>query len=85
MTAEQFRQTREANPFHPFTIHLADGRSWRVPHRDFVSQTPGGRTILVDTGDEAFSIVDLYLVTELEIEPLPEKAPQNTNGPTPTV
>ncbi len=68
MTAEQLRAVRQAQPFRPFRIHLADGRSLAVPHRDFVSQSPGGRTIIVYHHDEAFGIVDLYLVTELEIE-----------------
>lgn len=68
MTAEQLRATREAQPFRPFTIHLADGRSFLVPHRDFVSQSPSGRTIIVYGAGESFSIVDLYLVTELEIQ-----------------
>jgi hypothetical protein len=68
MTAEQLRAMREANPFRPFTIHLADGRSLPVPHRDFVSQSPGGRTIIVYRAEEAFSVVDLYLVTELEVQ-----------------
>ncbi len=68
MTAEQFRKMREATPFRPFTIHLADGRTLTVPHRDFVSQSPGGRTIIVYQSDESFSIVDLYLVTELEVQ-----------------
>ncbi len=68
MTAEQLRATREANPFRPFTIHLADGRTFAVSHRDFVSQSPGGRTIIVYGSNEAFSIIDLYLVTELEIQ-----------------
>jgi hypothetical protein len=68
MTAEQLRAMREASPFRPFTIHLADGRSLAVPHRDFVSQSPSGRTIIVYRSDEAFSVVDLYLVTELELQ-----------------
>jgi hypothetical protein len=68
MTAEQLRAMREAHPFRPFTIHLADGRSLTVPHRDFLSLSPGGRTIIVYHSDEAFSIVDLLLVTELEIQ-----------------
>jgi hypothetical protein len=75
MTAEQLRAMREANPFRPFTIHLADGRSLLVPHRDFVSQSPGGRTIIVYGSDEAFSVVDLYLVTELAIH-----GPADANG-----
>jgi len=68
MTAEQLRGMREANPFRPFTLHLADGRALTVPHRDFVSQSPGGRTIIVYRSDEAFSVVDLYLVTELKVQ-----------------
>jgi hypothetical protein len=73
MTAEQLRAMREANPFRPFTIQLADGRSLSVPHRDFVSQSPGGRTIIVYGSDEAFSVVDLHLVMELAI-PCPADA-----------
>ncbi len=68
MTAEQLRAMRETHPFRPFTIHLADGRSLTVPHRDFVSQSPGGRTIIVYRSDESFSVVDPLLVTELEIQ-----------------
>jgi hypothetical protein len=68
MTIDQLRSMREANPFRPFTIHLADGRSLRVPHREFVSHSPGGRTIIDYRTQEAFSVVDLYLVTELEVE-----------------
>ncbi len=63
MTADRLRAMRDASPFRPFTIHLANGRSFTVPHRDFASQSPGGRTIIVYRSDEAFSIVDLYLVT----------------------
>jgi hypothetical protein len=68
MTAERLRALREMQPFRPFTIHLADGRTLTVPHRDFVSQSPGGRTIIVYRSDDSFSIVDLYLVTELEVQ-----------------
>lgn len=75
MTAEQLRAMREANPFRPFTIHLADGRTLSVPHRDFVSQSPSGRTIIVYQSNDAFSIVDLYLVTELEVQ-----APADSGG-----
>jgi hypothetical protein len=68
MIAEQFRAMKEAEPFRPFKIHLADGRTFIVPHRDFVSQSPRGRTIIVYGSGESFSIVDLYLVTELEVQ-----------------
>ena len=75
MTAEQLRAAREAVPFRPFTIHLAGGRILSVPHRDFVSQSPGGRTIIVYQPDESFSIVDLFLVNELVFQQ-PSQSPQ---------
>jgi hypothetical protein len=68
MTAEQLRALREVHPFRPFTIDLAGGRSLKIPHRDFISQSPGGRTVIVYHSDESFSIVDLLLVTELETQ-----------------
>jgi hypothetical protein len=72
MSPEQFRQTREAVPFHPFVMHLADGRSFSVPHRDFCLQGPAGfRTVFVLREDGAFSIIDLNLVTELEVSAVP--------------
>jgi hypothetical protein len=67
VTAEQIKAMRDANPFKPFIIHLADGRSVTVPHRDFVSLSPGGRIVIVYRPDDSFSIVDLFLVTELEV------------------
>lgn len=74
MTAEQLRAAREAHPFRPFTIHLADGRSFAVPHRDYLSMSPGGRTVIVYQAGEAFSILDLLLVTELAIGEAPSAA-----------
>ncbi|MGE3808356.1 MAG: hypothetical protein AB7K24_27150 [Gemmataceae bacterium] len=67
MAAADFRTLREATPFRPFTIHLADGRRLEVPHRDFASQSPSGRIIIVYRPDDTFSIVDSMLVTELEV------------------
>ena len=71
MTIEQFRNAHRAQPFRPFTIHLADGRRFSVPHPDFLSQSPAGRTIIVYHPDDSFSIIDLLLVTELEVHAAP--------------
>jgi hypothetical protein len=72
MNVEHLRSLRDANPFVPFTIHLADGRSHRVVHRDYLSMSPGGRTVIVYHGDEAFSLVDMLLVTEVAVDaPMP--------------
>ena len=68
MTIEKLHAVHHANPFRPFVIHLADGRSVRVPHRDFLSHSPSGRTIIVNHEDDSFSVLDLLLITELKVE-----------------
>lgn len=73
MTVEQFRNFLEAQPFQAFVIHLADGRHVPVNHREFVMPSPSGRTILVYQPDETLNVIDLLLVTDLEIKP-------STNG-----
>ena len=78
MTLEQIREVRDANPFTPFTIHLADGRSHRVPHRDFLMLPPSGRIMFLHQIDESFRIIDLLLVTEVSVEVPPQVATTTT-------
>ena len=33
---QDIRDLMHANPFRPFRLHLADGKSLRVPHLDFI-------------------------------------------------
>jgi hypothetical protein len=68
MTIEQLRAVHQASPFQPFTLHLADGKVLRVPHRELLSHSESGRTIVVHQPNETFSVVDLLLVTRLEVE-----------------
>jgi hypothetical protein len=69
MTVEQLRNVHDAVPFRPFTVHVGDGRSFRVEHPEFLSRSPSGRTIVVHLPDESFSVLDMLLVTELEVHP----------------
>ncbi|HVT29583.1 MAG TPA: hypothetical protein VHE81_16320 [Lacipirellulaceae bacterium] len=68
MTIEQIRELYNAEPFQPFVIHLADGRQIPVLHREFISRAPSGRTVYVSQPDDTFNIVDLLLVTDLELK-----------------
>jgi hypothetical protein len=70
MTIEQLRNMQQTVPFRPYRIHLADGRQFEVPHRDFLSHSPTGRTVIVYGPNESFSVLDLLLVTELEVLPV---------------
>jgi hypothetical protein len=67
MTTEQFKTTLHLQPFRPFTIRMADGRNFQVSHPDFVAQSPSGRTVIVFQPDESYSVLDLLLMTELQV------------------
>jgi hypothetical protein len=69
MTIEQVRAAYGAQPFRPFIIHLADGRQIPVASREFILTVPSGRTIVVCQPDDTLNIIDLLLVTDLELKP----------------
>jgi hypothetical protein len=74
MTVEQLKNVHQAKPFRPFTIHMGDGRTFRIEHPEFLSRSPSGRTIIVHQSDESFRVLDLLLVTGLEVHPTIEAA-----------
>ena len=67
MTVEQLRKIHQARPFQPFTLKLADGNQIEVRHPEFLAHSPSGRTVIVTTPDESFEVVDLLLVTSIEV------------------
>ena len=69
MTIEAIKQLYDAQPSQPFILHLADGRRIPVFHREFVARAPAGRTIIVVQPDESFNVIDLLLVTDVEVRP----------------
>ncbi|HVW37740.1 MAG TPA: hypothetical protein VHB99_10565 [Pirellulales bacterium] len=68
MTIERFCDFYNAQPFQPFTIHLAKGREVPVLHREFIMATPSGRTVVVCQPDDTLNVIDLLLVADLEIK-----------------
>lgn len=67
MTIEQLRTFYNARPFRAFVMHLADGRAVPVNHREFIMSSPSGRTVSIYQPDETLNVIDLLLVTDLEI------------------
>ena len=67
MTIQQLRAAQHATPYRPFTVHMADGRAFHVPHPDFLSMSPTGRTVIIYQENEEFSILDLLLMTEIQV------------------
>jgi hypothetical protein len=68
MNVEHLRAARNAVPFVPFTIYMADGRSHRIPHPDYLSMSPGGRTVIAYQTEEAGCILNMNLVTDIQFE-----------------
>jgi len=69
MTLKQLREAMNKEPFQPFVIHMADGRSLSVASREFIMRSPTGRTAAVYQPNGVLSIIDLLLVYELEMRP----------------
>jgi hypothetical protein len=80
MTIEQLRTAYEARPFRPFLIQLADGRQVPVLSPEFLAAAPSGRTIVVFQQNDAFHVIDLLLVTDLEFKPTPNGSGRRRRG-----
>ncbi len=68
MTIDKVRKLYNARPFQPFEIHLADGRKIPVMHPEFMAQSPRGRTLVVYLPNDDFDMIDVDLVTDLEVK-----------------
>jgi hypothetical protein len=71
------RQALHRQPFQPFTLRLADGRSLHVPHPDFVAV--GNRRIVVVSEDDTTSMIEPLLV--VSIDTAPAQAKGGNDGP----
>ena len=66
MTVESLRDAQHRQPFIPFSIHMADGKSILVPHPDFISIHPTGRVVFVHKENGGSHLLDRMLMTQIE-------------------
>jgi hypothetical protein len=66
MTSNIIRDLLRAVPFRPFTRHVADGKSLQIEHPENAAITQDGRMFFVNTKDEDWERVDVFLVTRVE-------------------
>ncbi len=71
MTAD-IRDLLKAEPFIPFTIHVADGREYRVPTPEHAHVLPSGGRVLVVTDNARQTILPGLLLSGLALESIPE-------------
>lgn len=72
MLPEVLREHLRAVPYVPFTVCTGDGRTYRVPHPDFAALSPGGRSLYLWLDEARHAVLEVFLITALEHEPLPE-------------
>jgi hypothetical protein len=61
---DQLRMAIRYQPFHLFTICMAEGRALPVSHPEFVSIHPHkSRTFVIAGPDEDYKMVDRFLVS----------------------
>jgi hypothetical protein len=77
MRAEEIREAQRAQPFVPFTMHLADGRQFTVIHPDFLWVSKAGRFAIVEDLDGNSEHIDPLLVVSLSI---PSRAAETPTG-----
>ncbi len=67
MNSKTLREYQKARPFNRFIIHLADGLNVPVDHPELMTVSPGGRTVAVYERDDSFHLLDVLLITDLEV------------------
>ena len=82
MDSKDFQAMFRTEPFQPFLIHLADGRAIPVRHQEFAIASPTGRSAFVYQPDGSFNIIDVRLVTDLEVD---EGTQSDGNGTSDTI
>ncbi len=80
MTTEQFKELHKSRPFLPFHLHMASGRVVTVRHPEFAMLTPGGRTAVVATSNDAAEVVDLLLVESISVGNGKHGSKKRSNG-----
>ena len=64
MNRDQIIAAVESN--QPFTILMADGREYRVPHKDYISLPPRGAFVIVYNDAGGAVMLPLLTMTGLE-------------------
>jgi hypothetical protein len=71
MTREQVESAVASGA--PFTLRMADGKEYLVPHRDYISLPPKASYVIVYDDDGHFTVLPLLTMTGLRSKLSPEK------------
>jgi hypothetical protein len=64
---EELRHLLRGAAFRPFTVY-SEGKPYSIPHPEFATLTPRGRTLIVmHKDDDALDLLDVSLIARAEI------------------
>lgn len=67
MILDNIRKAHQTQPFHPFHLHLADGRALPVPHPEFLYFPPrNDRTVIVTDLHGIPETVDVLMIVSIK-------------------
>jgi hypothetical protein len=66
MTRSQIESAVERN--EPFTVKMADGKEYQVPHRDYIFLPPQGSYVIVVDDKEHVNVLPLLTMTGLSYQ-----------------
>jgi hypothetical protein len=72
MNRSQIEAAVESN--RPFSLRMADGREYRVPHRDYISVSPKGTFVVVFDDREHAYVLPLLTMTGIAYQTEAPKA-----------
>ena len=83
MRQEELYETIHTQPFRPFLLVTADGSRIEVRHPELIAYFKGSRTAVVLGLDGSIKIVDVALITTIDIGPPVPDGPiaPEPNGP----
>ncbi len=81
MNRESIRNALHEQPFRPFVLHIADGRSVPVNHPEFVAMN--NRIVIVTDEESATKILEPLLIVSLETQHKPPKGGNGSHGKKP--
>ena len=65
---DRIRELMHQTPFRPFTLHLADGREFRIDHPDYIFASPQlGLEILVSTEEGRIHYISAMQITSIDL------------------
>lgn len=67
MSVATIRDALNAQPFRPFTVHVADQRNFTIPDLEFASIGPQNRTLMIWKEDEGHCFLDMLMITGIDV------------------